>query len=201
MNLNEHTLAFNVADEDEDSDNLEETFEVNSEFFEDTIVEENKVDENLSTKFMQEHKINLDTLLYSSELLFFDAFDILPVKIEQKTYFDSLMEFYAPPMTFFSVSLNFLTSFICISALYFKFYIQAWCWLRQLFRSIFSIKITHNLPASYYLWDGIEYVCTICPLILLLGPSAVKNWGPRVYATIPRAGLFLAYTCALDVIP
>ena len=119
VNSNEYTLAFNIADEDEDSDNLEETFEVSSEFFEDAIGEENKIHENFSAEFMQENKINIGTFLYSSELFFFDAFDVLPVKTERENYIDSLMEFSAPPKTFFSRFIDFFNSFIFISALYF----------------------------------------------------------------------------------
>ena len=84
VNLNENNFAFNVRYEDEDSDNLEETFEVNSKFFEDTIGEENNVNDNLYAEFMRKNKISLDTFLYSSELILFDAFDVLPVKIEKK---------------------------------------------------------------------------------------------------------------------
>ena len=79
------------------------------------------------------------------------------------------------PRPFFSGFLGFLTSFIFISALYFIFFKHGTDSGKYL-EVVLSIKITHKLPVSYQLWDGIHYVCTISPLILLLGLSAVKNW-------------------------
>ena len=53
---------------------------------------------------------------------FFDAFDVLPGKTEDETYFESLKEFSVPPKTLFSVFLDFLTYFIFIPGLYVQIY-------------------------------------------------------------------------------
>ena len=58
INLNEHTIIFDVTAED--SDSVEVNLEDNPEFFEDVIVEYNNVEEVLSAEFMQDIKINLD---------------------------------------------------------------------------------------------------------------------------------------------
>ena len=68
IDLNEHYITFNFPAEV--SEDVQEDLEDNSKFFEDAIMEENEVDENLSPEFMQENEIIRDTFLYPSELIF-----------------------------------------------------------------------------------------------------------------------------------